>query len=448
MNPKTFTRRQLVRGAGGIVVGLPFLETLAPRTARAAAPPRRFVVFNWPEGMPKDQATRYDFSLDWLPPPGAGRTDFALAPLMEPLAPFRNKLILTRGIDNASAGPAPQDHKVSMAHILTGGSGTSIDQVIAKAIGPGHRFASLEFGVRVSSMSDGGRVVYAGGKPIPCLNEPRQMFQRMFTGGVALPATGAPTLDEGAILKLAARRKSVIDAVKAQFDALRLEVGAADRQRLEAHLAMIRQAEKELLDIGPAAQAPSPAVDCKAPALPEATTSLPVRTRQQLDLLVLALACRLTPVATLQWSQTGCMETFPWLGSVPNNLHSWVHNDSRSAAYTEQWRRILRWFAEQMAYLLDRMSRIDEGGQSLLDASAVVMVSSYGVAGWHNPANAPFVIAGGAGGALRTGQFLDYSKSRQPANRLFLSLARAYGITMPSFGDPRYGTTPLAEILA
>ena len=68
------------------------------------------------------------------------------------------------------------------------------------------------------------------------------------------------------------------------------------------------------------------------------------------------------------------------------------------------------------------------------------------------------MIAGSAGGRLRTGQFLDYSvqepgaygarQNKQTNSQLFLGLLRAFGIEQASYGDPRYGTTPLTDILA
>src|SRR5688500_4796197 len=110
MNRKTFSRRDLIRGAGGITIALPFLPSLLPRQARAATPPKRFVVFNHPEGV---------IANEWQPAVGADRYDFALAPQMEPLAPFRRDLIITRGIDSLSCKDVGSTHKSSMDHILT-----------------------------------------------------------------------------------------------------------------------------------------------------------------------------------------------------------------------------------------------------------------------------------------------------------------------------------------
>jgi hypothetical protein len=445
---RAFARRRLLTGAGGITIGLPFLEAVAPRGARAQAAPRRFVVFNHPEGV---------IASHWQPPEGADRTGFSLAPGMEALAPYKGDLIITRGVDSLSCKDVGSTHKSSMDHILTGGAGTSIDQVIAQKVGKDYRFASLELGVSVRAMVPGYRAVWSGGKVVPCLNEPRDVFARMFAGGTAPVAAGGTfTVDQTAILQLAAKRRSVIDAVKAQFDAIKMDVSGEDRARLEAHLGAIREAEKELLGAGAAPAGPAPAapagaaLDCKSPKLDApAVVDQAVRTRQQMDLLVLALACRLTPVVTLQWSQTGCPETFSFLKhSTTDVYHGWVHNDKRNPDYTEQWRQCLKWFGEQFAYLLGRMKQVNEGGRTLLDSSAVVMVSSFGHAGGHSPVNVPFVIAGSAGGVFKTGQYLDYTTNRQPHNRVLLALAKAFGVDMNAYGNAKYGTTPLPELFA
>jgi hypothetical protein len=180
-----------------------------------------------------------------------------------------------------------------------------------------------------------------------------------------------------------------------------------------------------------------------------ATSGLDTTGKVQMDLAILALACGLTPVVSLQYSQTGCPETFPFInpmGMVTDVLHGWVHNDKGKPEYTEMWRTVLSWFAEQFAYFIGRMKSINEGGRSLLDSSAIVITSSFGHAGGHSPANLPFVIAGSCGGAFKTGRFLDYSTEKPAHNRLLLGVARAFGLELPSFGNPKYGTAPLPEL--
>src|SRR6185436_14753552 len=90
-------RRTFLRGAGGVAIGLPFLEIMNPRHARAALAPKRFVVFNTSSGTIPNA---------WLPPSG-GETDFTLGRILSPLQPFRDKLVLLDGLDNKAAQAGP-----------------------------------------------------------------------------------------------------------------------------------------------------------------------------------------------------------------------------------------------------------------------------------------------------------------------------------------------------
>ena len=90
---KTLSRRALLRGAGGIALGLPFLDVMAPRVSLAqASTPKRFVVVFTANGMIKDQ---------WQP--GGGETDFTFSPILSPLEAHRNNLLIMRGLNNEAS---------------------------------------------------------------------------------------------------------------------------------------------------------------------------------------------------------------------------------------------------------------------------------------------------------------------------------------------------------
>src|SRR5690349_11260579 len=133
------SRRLFLRGAGGIAIGLPFLESLAPRTARAAdSTPRRFVAFMTHNGV--DMARFRPTSMGAITPATLAGT--ALAPLSD----YASSMIVPRGIHTTppgytSATPGDEHHK-GMGHRLTCApldpgtlyaTGISVDQVIAQA---------------------------------------------------------------------------------------------------------------------------------------------------------------------------------------------------------------------------------------------------------------------------------------------------------------------------
>ena len=90
---KALPRRTVLRGLGA-TLSLPLLDAmlpaLSPRATAAATPAHRFLAFYVPNGM----------AMEYWTPKGEGR-DFELSPILEPLAPFRNQMLVLSGI-NAS----------------------------------------------------------------------------------------------------------------------------------------------------------------------------------------------------------------------------------------------------------------------------------------------------------------------------------------------------------
>ena len=86
LTSKPLARRTVLRGLGA-ALSLPVLDAMTPAVARAAAPVRRFQTFYVPNGM----AMEY-----WLPKTaGAG---FELTPILEPLAPYRDQMLVLSGL--------------------------------------------------------------------------------------------------------------------------------------------------------------------------------------------------------------------------------------------------------------------------------------------------------------------------------------------------------------
>ena len=90
LTAKSLPRRRVLRGLGA-AVALPLLDAMIPafsRRARAASKPaHRFQAFYVPNGM----------AMEYWTPKGEGTT-FELSPILEPLAPYRNQLIVLSGL--------------------------------------------------------------------------------------------------------------------------------------------------------------------------------------------------------------------------------------------------------------------------------------------------------------------------------------------------------------
>jgi hypothetical protein len=161
-----------------------------------------------------------------------------------------------------------------------------------------------------------------------------------------------------------------------------------------------------------------------------------------MDLMVSALACGLTRVASLQWAHTVAPQVFSWL-SASESHHELSHKGDSNTAGVAAFVKCERWFAEQFAYLLDALkARPDmEGGGSLLDTSLVLWAKELGDSRLHSCRSVPFLLAGGAGGYFRMGRSLQYTAA--PHQKLLTSVCHAMGLPIEGFGDVSLSTGPL-----
>lgn len=442
------TRRSVLRGAG-IALALPMLGAMA-RRARAAtssgAVPKRFVSMFTANGtiFPK-----------WVPT--GTESSFTLSPILAPLEPYHADLVVVSGLYQQGGGG--DGHQNGIGGMLTGqmlnpgpfqgganigaagwANGPSVDQKIASVIGGATRLRSLELGVQVGTADDWGRMVYqAANQPLAPEENPAQAYARLFGAAGASPE---------ALARLRARRKSVLDAVSAQFTAVSARVGTSDRARLDEHASALRDIEVRL-----DAQA-RPSASCVDPGQPVPPASLsdndnfPAIGKLQMDILALALACDLTRVASLQWSRSVSMTRFTWLTpAVTEAHHDLSHRGDDDAAAQDKLTRINTWYAAQLGYLLGKLASIQEtDGTRLLDSTLLLWSNELGKGNTHSRQLAPYVLAGKAGGALRTGRFLSYTGDLQH-NNLLVSVLQAMDVPVAKFGKEDWCTGALAGLL-
>ncbi len=439
---RALSRRALLRGAGGAAIAIPFLPSLGRRAfaqERPAEPPTRFMVFGSRQGTLIDE---------WRPV--GAEQDFELGPLLAPLQPHASELVVVSGLDNTSAREDWGDeHERALAHLLTatpmvqaqpGGprwaGGISLDQRVAAELGGETRFRSLELGSRAENRDAAGFLSYAGpGQPIPAENRPRVAFERLF-GEADAEAVARRRLD----------RRSVLDAVLGNLREVRCRVGAADRRRLDQHLQRVRELERRITEPPPANCAP-PELHLESGAWARGAEfswrrDAPEVTRAMVDLLAVALSCGLTRVASLHLSG----DEHPWLRINPiDHWHDTLHSAEFDVMALPTVRRVMTWYTEQFAYLLQRLRETEEGEGSLLDHTLVLWANDFGDGRSHDYRDVPYVLAGRAGGALRTGRFLHYAGGAH--NDLLLTCLHALGIEADCFGDPALCTGALPGLL-
>jgi hypothetical protein len=445
------SRRAMIRGAGSIAIALPWLEVMGtPKaSAQASGTASRFLVVFNPGGVvqePQNGVQRY-----W---PSGTENAPVLSPILAPLQPVQQRILTIRGLNMLCA--LGEQHGAGMNGLLTGAEldGTpnehstipSIDQVIATRISRGKKAkASIQMAIRWSTGEAAGNLDYMnalnmedapGAAQIPPSIDPVAIYNDLF-GQLAPQAPSEGAAPDPRI----AHQKSILDFVGNKFVSLSGRLGAADRAKLEQHLEKIREVEAGLsLVAGGGASCRKPDLVDTTGYTPRVTASRDVATdtliptvgKFMMDMMVMAFACDLTAVGTLQWTDSEAKHTFPWLGLMQHH-HYYQHDGGSDPVSLE---KISVWYSEQNAYLLQEMQKVDMGGHSLLDESVVFFGSELGRPADHSKDNLPIMLAGGGGG-LRTGRHLDFRANKNNDEDRGIAHNNLLVAILNLFGDPR-----------
>ena len=418
--------RRGVLCSAGVTIALPWLEAFngSSRMVRAAAAVKKRAVFMFsPNGYIRENWT-----------PTGSEEAFTLSSSLKALEPHVQDIIVLDGVSNLAArsGGPGDGHQRGMGSMLTGqqllpgpnkgaglADGISVDQEMVKQLQPSTKFPSLELGVeaRMQGTVWGYSNYKASDEGLPLENSPANVFKRLFGDS----SGGADPVDTEAIDRLRQDRKSVLDAVMLNYEQLNPKLGVEDRAKLDSHLQTIRELEQRIF-LEPAGDGSS----CATPGAP-VEGDFGTTGRQQMDLLAMALACDLTRIATLQWSNS-FGDARPVEGITEGH-----HTLSHDSGEREKLARIDTWYAEQFAYLIDKLKSFQEGDGTVLD-NTVILWSNECSKGWeHDHNNMPYVLAGRAGGMLRTGRFLRFDGS-VPHQNLLVSLLNVMDVPATTFG--------------
>src|SRR5205085_9706560 len=124
---------------------------------------------------------------------------------------------------------------------------------------------------------------------------------------------------------------------------------------------------------------------------------------------------------------------FSFLDGVRISHHESSHH-ANDQAKIEQYRIITRWHVDQFVYLLNRLDAIQEGERTLLDNSMIMFGSSFSDGNRHDPNNLPIILAGTAGGKIKSGRHIPCKKDT-PLCNLYVSMLDRIGTPVESFGD-------------
>jgi hypothetical protein len=150
------------------------------------------------------------------------------------------------------------------------------------------------------------------------------------------------------------------------------------------------------------------------------------------DMMVLAFQADLTRVCTFMFANDGSNRSYHQIG-VSEGHHDVSHH-GRDPKKLEKKRQIDRFHTEQLAYILRKMKETKDGDASLLDNTMLVYGGGISDGDRHNHDNLPILMAGKAGGRLKTGQHIVYP-NETPMTNLFLSMLDKVGVRMDKLGD-------------
>ncbi len=388
------SRRTLLKGltaAGArIAIGLPPLASMfnstgtayaaTPETTGAAKPiESRFVLWFNGNGIPE----RY-----WIP--SEEGADYEITPCLSPLAAWRKDVHILSGVDNAAAGGKGNGHTNSMSGLMTGtdftgrgAGGPSIDQIIASKIGTESRFRSLQIGVAQESFGESMQrnMSWAGReRALPPEMIPHRLFDRLF---------GAQ--EEGWVN----RKRSVLDTVMADANALQARLPVEDKARVDEHLSGIRDLERAIAGLPPEYRKIDP------PDFDGDMKDWPRIAKLQSDLLVQAFATRQTRVASYMLTKCQSITRFPWLGYTSARHHDYTHAEGKTSGADgvegqKVLRDICRWHVEEFAYLVSKLESIPEGDGSLFDHTTIIYTHEHAEANPHKNSGLAMIVAGGS----------------------------------------------------
>jgi len=429
------SRRTVLRGLG-TTLALPLLDGMVPALAAlaktAAAGPRRFSVIYVAHGtapgywVPKNEGPAYELTTP-----------------LEPLAKFRDRMLVLSGIDNDVALQRPGDPRGGHGRMApafmcgvhakpTQGAdfrvGISIDQIAAGHVGKDTQLPSLQLSLEPvdfsGSCDSGYSCVYTNTlswrgptMPLPMEDNPRAAFERLFgDAGSSDPAVRLQRLRE---------RRSILDSVLAKANALNRSVGPSDQRRFEEYLQSIRDVERRIQTAESQSDRALPLVT-QPGSIPE---TFPEYAKLMLDLQALAYQADLTRVCTFMMAKELSGRSYPEIG-MSEGHHALLHhgdNPDKKALLA----RLNAHHTSMLAYFVDKLQSTSDGDGSLLDHTVILYGSCHGDPNKHDPHELPIVVFGAD--QIKGGRHIRYSHAQLP--NLHVTLLNKLGVPVERVGD-------------
>ncbi len=431
ISKKSLPRRTVLRGLG-TTLALPLLDAMIPASVAfaktAASPVQRLGVVYVPNGM----------AMEYWTPTDAG-TAFELTPILQPLAPFRDQILVLTGL----SGPrSATSHTGGSTMFLTGvtpsGRGielaTSMDQVVAKEFGQHTQLASLELALdgKDNAGSCEGACIFTNTiswrtptTPLPMENNPAVVFERLFGDSGSTEST--------ARLARFQRDRSILDSVTERVAHFERSIGPSDRAKLSQYLEAVRDIERRIQRAEEQKLAELPVVE-QPVGIP---TVFEDHAKLMFDLQVLAYQCDLTRVITFMMGRELSGRAYPEIG-VTDAHHPLSHHDydpERIARLS----KVNTFHTTLFASYLEKLRTTPDGDGSLLDHVALMYGGGISDSNAHKHDNLPLLLVGGGSGKLKGGRHLKYpgdaSTSDTSHANLLVTVVEKLGIPLERLGN-------------
>ena len=430
---KAIPRRAILRGIG-TAVALPFLDAMTPAFAGPAAKaPVRMAFVYVPNGIDmRNWTPDYEGKLEALPR------------ILKPLEPHKEDILLLGNLTH-NTGRAlldgAGDHGRCCGSYLTGvhvkkslsdiQNGVSMDQLVARQMGGATRFPSLEIGLedaRQSGDCDSGyscaytnNLAWASDtQPLPPILDPRSLFERLFGDGVALSPE--------ARLRQAKYRRSILDFVTEDTRKLQGGLGPTDKRKLDEYLSSIREVERQI----ERAEKDNAQIDPHMEKPYGVPADFAEHFKLMTDMVTIAFQADLTRVLTFLVTHEGTSRAYREIG-ISDGHHPLTHHRNQEDLM-EKVAQINCYHMQQFAQWIEKLKSVREGDRTLLDNSMIVYGAGLSDGNRHLHEDLPTLIAGRAGGSIKSGRRVVYRRETPMCN-LFLTMMDRMGTRMEHFGD-------------
>ncbi|MDZ4798623.1 MAG: DUF1552 domain-containing protein [Bryobacteraceae bacterium] len=435
------SRRHFLRGAG-VALALPWMDSLpllaaqteaATKKGAANKPPTRFGLVYFSNGV---EPIHW-----WAKGQGAA---MELGPGLQPMNPHRGDFTFIKGLYNQAAVASTSPHLGRMPNMLSGATvslnpadirvGTTFDQVLAQRIGNKTQVPGLVLGIEPNELrlEDGLSMIY--GSCVSWATPTRPATKEIYPS-----RTFDLLVGDGTGRKL---DKSVLDEVLRDTRDLQPKISRGDRTKLDEYLTSIRDIETRIERAGKEERIEGWRPTLAKPNMPRPQNELPQNVpdhmKLMLDLVVLGFQMDKSRLVTLMLNNDLSQMNFRFLEGVQGALHLDLTHNGKAPALEAMYLKTNQFHVAQFAYLVDRMKKIDEGGQSLLDSSMLMCASNLFDGDTHGADQMPILLAGKGNGSLKPGQNLDYldkGDDNRRACSLYLSLMDRMGVQLDRFGD-------------